>query len=60
MGVIWSTLSGRFEDVETVYCLYPYVPEIALYPQASLEETLLSCIEFSQTKGTSIESRNQL
>lgn len=47
MGVIWSTLSGRFEDVDTVYCLHPYAPEIALYPEASrLEGTSLQCIEF--------------
>jgi hypothetical protein len=55
MGVICSTLSGRFEDVETVYRLHPYVPEIALGHGLRLAEALLSRIEFSQTRRRPIE-----
>jgi hypothetical protein len=49
MGVIWSTLSDRFEDVETIYCLH------ALYPEASFGRDLGPGHRISQTTGASIE-----
>jgi hypothetical protein len=57
MAVICWTLSGRFEDVETVCCLHPYVPEIALYPESSFGRGLALVHRILAHKGRANRNR---